>query len=101
MATTTVSSIGGGQHASTVGRRDLARYVVHLAGTFALNAAVLVAGVRLTGLSWSELCFLVLPPMMAGSGAVLTFFALNWMALRSEVAAADSPPGHADVVYHR
>lgn len=70
------------------GARYATRCVAHLAGTFALNAAVLLAGLRLTGLSWSELCLLVLPPMMAGSGAVLTFLALNHMVLRSEAADA-------------
>ncbi len=70
-------------------------------GMFAFNAAVLLAGFRLTGLAWSELCFLVLPPMKAGSGAVLTFFALNRMALRPEVAAADSLPGYAHVALDR
>ncbi|WP_141120190.1 hypothetical protein [Mycobacterium malmoense] len=70
------------------GARYATRCVAHVAGTFAVNAAVLLAGLRLTGLSWSELCFLVLPPMMAGSGAVLTFLALNHMVLQSEAADA-------------
>ncbi|OBH53706.1 hypothetical protein A5682_13265 [Mycobacterium mantenii] len=66
----------------------MARCVVHVSGVLAFNAAVLLAGVQLTGLSWSELCFLVLPPMMTGSGAVLTFVALNRMIMRSEAADA-------------
>ncbi len=71
-----------------VGGRYLARSLLHVAETLAFNAAVLSAGVRLTGLGLSELCLLVLPPMMAGSGAVLTFLALNGMLLRSEAAEA-------------
>lgn len=84
MRTTTISSVS----IRAPARRYVARYVVHLAGTLAFNAASLLAGSRLTGLSWSELCFLVVPPMMAGSGAVLTFSALNRMVVRSEAADA-------------
>ena len=92
MKTTTVSStsVGG------MGRRGLANYVLLLFGTFAFNAAVLLAAARLAGFAWSDLGLLVLPPAMAGAGAVLTFFALNHMALRSEVTDADSPQGHAE-----
>ncbi|OBI19336.1 hypothetical protein A5713_16075 [Mycobacterium sp. E2497] len=84
MTTTTASSAS----IRAVGGRYLVRSVVHLAELLAFDAAALLAGVRLTGLGLSELCLLVLPPMMAGSGAVLTFLALNGMLLRSEAAEA-------------
>jgi hypothetical protein len=96
MQTTTVSSTGVGQDADAAGRRASARCTVQLIGTLTFNGVLLLAGVRLTGFAWQDVCLLVLPPAMAGAGAVLTFFALNHMALRSEVTDADSPQGHAE-----
>ena len=64
-------------------RRALARHTVYLIGTLAFNAALLLAGVRLTGFAWQDLCFLLLPPMMAGAGAGFAFLVLNRMALES------------------
>ncbi len=93
MNATTVSltSSATAAHPRAVGRRDLAMFVFLLFGTFAVDAAVLLAAAGLTGFAWSDLGWLVVPPVMAGSGAVLTFFALNQAALRSEVATAGSP----------
>ena len=98
MQTTTGSSTGVGERAGAVGRRPVANYTVHLIGTLALNAALLLAGVRLTGLTWEDLCFLLLPPLVASAGAGFAFLVLNRMALQSVVpAGADLPPGHAYV----
>ncbi len=83
----TTDPSGTSLHADAVSRRDLAMFVFLLSGTFALDAAVLLAAARLTGTAWSELGLLALPPAMAGAGAVLTFFALNRMVLRSELTA--------------
>jgi hypothetical protein len=102
MKTTTVSSTGVGEHAGVVGRRVMARNTVHLIGTLAFNAALLLAGVRLTGFAWQDLCFLLLPPMVASAGAGFAFLVLNRMALQSAVSAvADLPPGHAYVAFNR
>ncbi len=89
MKTTTVSltSSTTAMRPGAVGRRDLAIFVFVLFGTFALNGLVLLAAAVPSGFAWSDLGLLVLPPAMAGAGAVLTFFALNQVALRSDVTA--------------
>ena len=98
MKTTTgsVTPVTAAAQATAVGLGDLAKFVFLLFTTFAFYAAVLLAAARLTGFAWSDLGLFVLPPAMAGSGAVLTFFALNHMALQSEATAADSPRGHLE-----
>jgi hypothetical protein len=63
------------------------RYAVQLIGTLALNAALLLAGVRLTGFAWQDVCFLLLPPMMASAGAGFAILVLDRVALRSAVPA--------------
>jgi hypothetical protein len=60
-----------------------ARYAVQLIGTLAVNAALLLVGVRLTGFAWEDVCFLLLPPMMASAGAGFAILVLDRMALRS------------------
>jgi hypothetical protein len=101
MQTTTVPSTGVGEHVGAVGRRALARCTVHLIGPLVINAALLLAGVRLTGFAWQDLCLLLLPPMVASAGAGFAFLILNRMALQSVVpAAADLPPGHAHVAFN-
>ena len=102
MKTTTVSATGVGERADAVGRRPLAGPRVHPIATLAFNAALLLAGVRLTGFAWQDLCFLLLPPMVASAGAGFAFLVLNRMALESMVpAVADLPPGHAHVAFNR
>jgi hypothetical protein len=106
METTTFPSTfpatGVGEHVGGVGRRALARCTVHLIGTLAFNAALLLAGVRLTGSAWQDPCLLLLPPMVASAGAGFAFLVLNRMALQSVVpAVADLPPGHAHVAFDR
>src|ERR1700739_4694004 len=90
MKTTTCSSTGVSEHAGAVGRRALARCTVQLIGTLALNAALLLAAVRLTGFAWQDLCFLLLPPMVASAGAGFAFLVLNRMALQSAVPRRDA-----------
>jgi hypothetical protein len=63
------------------------RYAVQLIGTLALNAALLLVGVRLTGLAWQDVCFLLLPPMIASAGAGFAILVLDRMALRPAVPA--------------
>jgi hypothetical protein len=82
MKTTTVQT-SVGEHADAVGRRALARQTVQLIGTLALNAVLLLAGVRLTGFACQDLCLLLLPPMVASAGAGFAFLVLNRMALQS------------------
>jgi Na+/citrate or Na+/malate symporter len=64
-----------------------AGYAVQLIGTLAVNAALLLVGVRLTGIAWQDLCFLLVPPMMAGAGAPFAILVLDRMALRKAVPA--------------
>jgi hypothetical protein len=105
MKTTTVSSATAarvGQHAGSAGRRDLARYTAQLIGTLAINAALLLVGLGLTGFAWQALCFLLLPPMVASVGAGFTFLFLNRMALQPvSSVAVDSLRGRAHVVCNR
>jgi hypothetical protein len=102
MKTTTISSTSVKEHAGAVGRRALARCMVQLIGTFALNAVLLLTGARLTGIAWQDLCLLLLPPMVASAGAGLAFLVLNRMARQSAVpAVADLPLGHAYVAFNR
>jgi hypothetical protein len=63
------------------------RYAVQLIGTLAVNAALLLVGVRLTGFAWQDVCFLLLPPMMASAGAGFAILVLDRMALRKAVPA--------------
>jgi hypothetical protein len=81
-----------------VGRRAFAKCMVQLIGTLALNAALLLAGARLTGIAWQDLCLLLLPPMVASAWAGSAFLVLNRMARRPAAqAVADLPPRHAHV----
>jgi hypothetical protein len=84
MKTTTISSTSVKEHAGAVGRRALARCMVQLIGTFALNAVLLLVGARVTGIAWQDLCLLLLPPMVASAGAGLAL-----------------PLGHAYVAFNR
>jgi hypothetical protein len=102
MKTTTVSSTSVGEHAGAVGRRALARCIVQLIGTLAFNAALLLAGARLTGIAWQDLCLFLLPPMVASAGAGFAFLVLNRMAHRPAARdVADLPHGHAHVAFNR
>jgi hypothetical protein len=87
MRATSIPSTGVGERAGT-DRAVLAKCAVRLIGTLAFNAALLVAGIRLTGFAWQDVCLLLLPPMVASAGAGFAFMALNRMALRSEGPAA-------------
>jgi hypothetical protein len=70
-----------------------ASYAVQLTATLAVNAALLLGGVLLTGFAWQDVCFLLLPPMMASAGAGFAIIVLDRMALRPVPAVADlSPP---------
>lgn len=72
-----------------------ARYAVQLIGALAFNAALLLGGVRLTGIPWQDLCFLLLPPMAASAGVGFAILVLDQMTLRSPApATADfsAPP---------
>src|ERR1700757_645776 len=103
MKTSTVSSTRSEveEHAGAVDRRAPARHAAQLIGTLVLNAVLLVGGVRLTGFAWQDVCFLLLPPMVASAGAGVAFLALNRMAVQSLVpAVADLPPGHAHVAFN-
>jgi hypothetical protein len=94
----TLSSTEVEEHAGAVDRRAPARHAVQLIGTLVFNVALLVGGVRLTGFAWQDLCFLLLPPMVASAAAGVAFLVLNRMALQSPMpAVADLPPGHAHV----
>jgi hypothetical protein len=98
----THSSTEGEEHAGAVDRRASARHAVQLIGTLVLNVVLLVGGVRLTGFAWQDVCFLLLPPMVASAGAGVAFLVLNRMAMQSLVpAAADLPPGHAHFALNR
>ena len=55
----------------------------------AVNAALLLGGVLLTGFAWQDVCFLLLPPMMASVGAGFAILVLDRMALRPVPAVAD------------
>jgi hypothetical protein len=91
-------STEGEKHAGAVDRRAPARHAAQLIGTLVFNVVLLVGGVRLTGFAWQDLCFLLLPPMVASAGAGVAFLVLNRMALESLVpAVADLPRGHAHV----
>ncbi|MGO9381345.1 MAG: hypothetical protein ACLP4W_04455 [Mycobacterium sp.] len=83
MKTTTLSRTNVEAHAGAVYPRALTRHTVYLIGTLAFNAALLLAGVRLTGFAWQDLCLLLLPPMVASAGAGFAFLVLNRMALQS------------------
>jgi hypothetical protein len=62
-----------------------------LIGTLAFNAALLLAGVGLTGLAWRALWVVLLPLMVAGAGAGVRFVVLNRMGLPpAATATADS-----------
>ena len=101
MKTSTLSSTEVEEHAGAVDRRAAARHAVQLIGTLVFNAVLLVGGARLTGFAWQDLCFLLLPPMVASAGAGVAFLVLNRMALQSLVpAVADLPPGHAHVAFN-
>jgi hypothetical protein len=96
--TSTLSSTEVEEHAGAVDRRTPARHAVQLIGTLVVNALLLVGGARLTGFAWQDLCFLLLPPMVASAGAGVAFLVLNRMALRSLMSAvSDLPPGHAHI----
>jgi hypothetical protein len=76
-------------------------HAVQLIGTFVVNVVLLVGGARLTGFAWEDVCFLLLPPMVASAGAGVAFLVLNRMALQSLVpAAADLPAGHAHIAFN-
>lgn len=97
----THSSTEVAEHPGAVDRRAPARHAVQLIGTLVLNAVLLVGGVRMTGFAWQDLCFLLLPPMVASAGAGVAFLVLNRMALQSLVpAVAELPPGHAHVAFN-
>jgi hypothetical protein len=49
-------------------------------GTLIINVALLLAGVRLTGFAWQDLCLLLLPPMLSSAAAGFAFVVLNRMA---------------------
>ena len=101
MKTSILSSTEVEEHAGGVDRRTPARHAVQLIGTLVFNAVLLVGGVRLTGFAWQDLCFLLLPPMVASAGAGVAFLVLNRMALQSLVpAVAELPPGHAHVAFN-
>ncbi|MDT5257232.1 MAG: hypothetical protein QOD10_2312 [Mycobacterium sp.] len=101
MKTSTLSSTEVDEHPGAVDRRAPARHAVQLIGTLVVNAVLLVGGVRLTGFAWQDLCFLLLPPMVASAGAGVAFLVLNRMALQSLVpAVADLPPGHAHIAFN-
>ena len=101
MKTSTLSSTEVEEHAGAVDRRAPARHAVQLIGTLVVNALLLVGGARLTGFAWQDLCFLLLPPMVASAGAGVAFLVLNRMALQSLVPAiADLSPGHAHVAFN-
>jgi hypothetical protein len=94
----TLSSTGVEEHAGAVDRRAPARHAAQLIATLVVNAVLLLGGVRLTGFAWQDLCFLLLPPMVASAAAGVAFLVLNRMAMQSLVpAAADLPPGYAHV----
>jgi hypothetical protein len=96
--TSTLSSTEVEEHAGAVDRRAPARHTVQLIGTLVFNAVLLVGGARLTGFAWQDLCFLLLPPMVASAGAGVAFLVLNRMALQSLMpAVSDLPPGHAQI----
>jgi hypothetical protein len=96
--TSTLSSTEVEEHAGAVDRRAPARHAVQLIGTLVFNAVLLVGGARLTGFAWQDLCFLLLPPMVASAGAGVAFLVLNRMALQSLMSAvSDLPPGHAHI----
>ena len=98
MKTSTLSSTEVEEHAGAVDRRAPARHAVQLIGTLVFNAVLLVGGARLTGFAWQDLCFLLLPPMVASAGAGVAFLVLNRMALQSLMPAfSDLPPGHAHI----
>jgi Na+/citrate or Na+/malate symporter len=87
MRTTTISSTSVKEHAGAVGRGALARCMVQLIGTFALNAVLLLVGARVTGIAWQDLCLLLLPPMVASAGAGLALpLAHAYVALTAEQA---------------
>jgi hypothetical protein len=99
--TSTLSSTEVEEHAGGVDRRAPARHAVQLIGTFVVNVVLLVGGARLTGFAWEDVCFLLLPPMVASAGAGVAFLVLNRMALQSLVpAAADLPAGHAHIAFN-
>jgi hypothetical protein len=79
MKTTTLSSARFGE-AVTGSRRTSAKNAVQLIVMLAVDAALLLGGVRLTGFAWQDLCFLLVPPMVAGAGTT----------------AIGLPQGHAD-----
>jgi hypothetical protein len=80
--------------ADAAGWRDSARCTVHLIGTLALYAALLLVGARLTGLAWEDLSLFLLPPLAASAGPGLAFLILDRMDRRSAVpAVADCAVG--------
>lgn len=95
MKTTTLPSARLGE-VVTASRRSSAKNAVQLIVMLAVDAALLLGGVRLTGFASQDLCFLLVPPMVAGAGTGFAFLALNQMALQSEMTAIGLPQGHAD-----
>jgi hypothetical protein len=97
----TYSSTEVEEHAGAVDRRAPARHAVQLIGMLVVNAVLLVGGARLTGFAWQDLCFLLLPPMVASVGAGAALLVLNRMALQSLVpGVAELPSGHAHVAFN-
>jgi hypothetical protein len=100
--TTVLSSTNAEDRRGAADRRASGRHAVQLIVTLAVNVALLAGGVWLTGVAWRDLCFLLLPPMVASAGAGVAFLVLNRMALQSLVpAAAKLPAGHAHVALDR
>lgn len=77
MTTTAVISTRIREHVDAADWRDSARCAVHVIGTIALYAALLLVGVGLTGFEWQDLTLLLLPPTAASIGPGLAFLVLN------------------------
>ena len=73
-----------------------ARQAIQLIAILAVNAALLVGGVWLTGFAWQDLCFLLLPPMVASGGADFALLVLDRMALEPPVPALERKKRNVD-----